>query len=112
MPRLFPLPLLLCVALSVLSAALAQAPLCPDSVAIDRCLRHFDRDGDAALDIAELESMLDNAGWYARWTLSDADTYITRCDADESGTISAVELVSSSCMATCAEQRLLYTTVC
>jgi Ca2+-binding EF-hand superfamily protein len=108
-----PLPLGLGLAvLATLSCVSAQAPICPDSVAMERCLENFDRDGDHALDLAEFEAALDSASWGSRWMLHSAETYMKRCDADKNGSVSGMELLSSGCLSTCAEQRLLYITIC
>ena len=103
---------LLLLALCFFVSVGAQAPVCPDSVAMERCLQQFDRNHDNELDMDELVSALDSVSWYARWTLSNPEKYMKRCDADKSNTISGMELLSSSCLSTCVEQRQLYMAMC
>jgi len=96
----------------LMSTAQAQGVMCPDSNAFERCLERFDRNGDKELDLTELQTMIDAASWYARWTLGSAEGYMKRCDANDSQTITGMELMSSSCLPTCVQQRGLYTAVC
>jgi hypothetical protein len=103
---------LLGVILCVIQHAQAQAPICPNSAAMERCLLRFDRNGDKELDLDELTAALDSVSWYTRWTLSSPEKYMRRCDVDKRGTLSTGELLSSDCFPTCVEQRQMYMAVC
>ena len=96
----------------VVPTANAQGVVCPNSNAFERCLERFDRNGDKELDLVELTTMISAASWYAKWALGSAESYMERCDADNSHTVSGMELMSSDCLPTCVQQRGLYTAVC